>query len=120
VIKAAGLRKIGLLGTRFTMEQDFYKGRLIDKHGLRVIVPDEADRETVHRVIYAELCLGIVRLESREQFIEIINSLVQAGAEGIILGCTEIELLVHAGDSPVPLFPTARLHAVAAVENAIT
>jgi aspartate racemase len=118
-IKVAGLSTVGLLGTRFTMEQDFYKGRLADRHGLKVIIPGEADREMVHRVIYAELCLGIVRPESRERFIQIMNSLVQAGAEGIILGCTEIELLVHDGDSPVPLFPTARLHAIAAVERAL-
>jgi aspartate racemase len=118
-IKAAGLNTVGLLGTRFTMEQDFYKGRLAGRHGLQVIIPAEADRELVHHVIYAELCLGVARPESRAQFIRVMDGLVQAGAEGIILGCTEIELLVHAGDSPVPLFPTARLHAIAAVERAL-
>ena len=118
-IKAAGLHTIGLLGTRFTMEQDFYKGRLADKHGLKVIIPSESDRELVHRVIYAELCLGMVRPESRAQFIRVMDGLVQAGAEGIILGCTEIEMLVHEGDTPLPLFPTARLHALAAVERAL-
>jgi len=118
-IKAAGLRKVGLLGTRFTMEHDFYKGRLIDKHGLDVITPDSEDRETVHRIIYDELCLGMVKQESREQYISIMEKLVQAGAEGIILGCTEIELLIHDGDGQVPLFPTTRIHAVAAVEYAL-
>jgi len=118
-VKAAGLHKIGLLGTRFTMEHDFYKGRLVDQFGLEVLIADEADREVIHRVIYAELCLGIVREQSRERFIAIMDKLVQAGAEGIILGCTEIELLVHEGDSPVPLFPTTKLHALAAVEYAL-
>jgi len=119
-VKAAGLRQIGLLGTRFTMEQDFYKGRLIDRHGLAVITPDEAERGTVHRVIYEELCLGIVNQKSREQYIRIMEGLVQAGAQGIVLGCTEIELLVHEADSPVPLFPTTQIHAVAAVEYALS
>ncbi len=118
-IKAAGLGKIGLLGTRFTMEHDFYKGRLTGKHGLEVITPDGADREIIHRIIYDELCLGTVRQASREQYIRIMEKLVQAGAEGIILGCTEIELLVHEGDSRVPLFPTTQIHAVAAVEYAL-
>lgn len=118
-VKAAGIRKIGLLGTRFTMEQDFYKGRLTDRHGLEVITPESRDRETIHRVIYDELCLGIVKQESREQYIEIMGKLVGAGAEGIILGCTEIELLVHEGDAQVPLFPTTRIHAVAAAEYAL-
>ena len=110
---------IGLLGTRFTMEQDFYKGRLAHKHGLYVIVPDEDERETVHQVIYEELCLGIVNPESRKQYVSIMNRLVESGAEGIILGCTEIELLVNAGDVSVSLFPTTRIHAEAAVEKAI-
>jgi aspartate racemase len=119
-IKVAGLRKIGLLGTRFTMEHDFYKGRLIDQYGLDVMIPDSADREIIHRVIYDELCLGIVKPESREQYIHIMDKLFQSGAEGIILGCTEIELLVHDGDSQVPLFPTTKIHAIAAVEYALT
>jgi aspartate racemase len=118
-IKAAGLRKIGLLGTRFTMEQDFYKGRLIDNHDLEVLTPDSPEREAIHRVIYDELCLGIVKQASREKCLTIMEELAQAGAEGIILGCTEIELLVHDGDSPVPLFPTAKIHAIAAVEYAL-
>jgi len=118
-IKTTGLSRIGLLGTRFTMEHDFYKGRLIDQHGLNVLTPDSEDRETVHRIIYDELCLGVVKQESRAQYIHIMEKLVQAGAEGIILGCTEIELLVHDGDSQVPLFPTTKIHAIAAVEYAL-
>jgi aspartate racemase len=118
-IKAAGISRVGLLGTRFTMEHDFYKGRLIDKFGLDVLTPGESEREMVHHVIYDELCLGIVRQESREQYIQTMDKLVRAGAEGIILGCTEIELLVHDGDSQVPLFPTTRIHAIAAVEYAL-
>jgi aspartate racemase len=118
-VKATGLRKIGLLGTRYTMEQDFYKGRLINKYGLEVITPDGPDREIIHRVIYNELCLGIVKPESRERYLQIMDKLVHAGAEGIILGCTEIELLVRETDSPVPLFPTAKIHAIAAVEYAL-
>jgi aspartate racemase len=118
-IKAASLRKIGLLGTRFTMEQDFYKGRLTDTHDLEVLTPDITERETIHRVIYDELCQGIVKEESRKKYLTIIEKLVQAGSEGIILGCTEIELLVHDGDSRVPLFPTAKIHAIAAVEYAL-
>ena len=118
-INAAGLRKIGLLGTRFTMEQDFYKGRLIDRFGLDVITPNSPERETIHRVIFEELCLGIVRQDSREEFIRIMDRLVQAGVEGIILGCTEIELLVQDGDSRVPLFPTTQIHATAAVDYAL-
>jgi aspartate racemase len=118
-IKAAGLGKIGLLGTRFTMEHDFYKGRLVDKHGLQVFTPDSLDREMIHRVIYEELCLGIVKPKSRAQYICVMDKLVQAGAEGIILGCTEIELLVRDEDSCVPLFPTTKIHAMAAVEYAL-
>jgi aspartate racemase len=118
-IHACGIQKIGLLGTRFTMEQDFYRGRLENKHGLEVLVPDEEERALVHQVIYEELCLGIINPESKSQYIQIMNRLVRSGAEGIILGCTEIELLVQAGDSAVELFPTTRIHAEAAVEKAI-
>ena len=117
-IQARGIQKIGLLGTRFTMEEDFYRGRLVNKHGLEVIVPDRDQRSLVHQIIYEELCLGIINPESRQQYIEIMHRLVESGAEGIILGCTEIELLVQAGDSPVELFPTTRIHAEAAVEQA--
>ncbi|MEU6394562.1 aspartate/glutamate racemase family protein [Streptomyces sp. NPDC046939] len=117
-VRAAGAKRVGLLGTAFTMEQDFYRGRLAS-HGLDVLVPDEAGRALVHRVIYEELCLGIVRDASRAAYQEVIAGLVAAGAEGIVLGCTEIELLIGAEDSPVPVFPTARLHAEAAVREAL-
>ncbi|MFD9691260.1 aspartate/glutamate racemase family protein [Kitasatospora sp. NPDC059146] len=117
-VHAAGLRRVGLLGTAFTMEQDFYRGRLT-ANGLDVLVPGPESRALVHRVIYQELCLGLVHEESRAAYRRVIADLVAAGAEGIILGCTEIELLVHPEDSPVPLFPTARLHAEAAVTAAL-
>ncbi|MGW4379425.1 aspartate/glutamate racemase family protein [Kitasatospora sp. NPDC004531] len=117
-VLAAGVERVGLLGTAFTMEQDFYRDRLA-AHGLEVIVPDAAGRETVHRVIYQELCLGVVREESREAYREVIAELVAAGAQGVILGCTEIELLIGEQDSPVPVFPTTRIHAEAAVEAAL-
>jgi len=118
-VKAFDFKKVGLLGTRFTMEEDFYVGRLRDRHGLSVITPDRGQRETVHRIIYDELCLGIVKQDSRARYTAIMAELVRAGAEGIILGCTEIELLVQEGDCRVPVFPTTRIHAVAAVEFAI-
>ncbi|MET9669891.1 aspartate/glutamate racemase family protein [Streptomyces sp. NPDC006475] len=117
-VRAAGLGRVGLLGTAFTMEQDFYRDRLAG-HGLDVIVPDADGRALVHRVIYEELCLGVVREESRTAYQKVIAALVAAGAEGVILGCTEIELLIGAGDSPVPVFPTTRLHAQAAVDAAL-
>ncbi|MFG3114479.1 aspartate/glutamate racemase family protein [Streptomyces sp. NPDC048197] len=117
-VRAHGLRRIGLLGTAFTMGQDFYRGRLAH-HGLDVLVPDAAGRSTVHKVIYDELCLGIVREESRASFQAVIDDLVAAGAEGIVLGCTEIELLIGPEHSPVPVFPTTRLHAEAAVNHAL-
>ena len=118
-IKAAGLRRVGLLGTAFTMEQDFYKGRLTDMHGLDVIVPDAADRATVHRIIYEELVAGRIVPESREAYRAIIARLVANGAEAVILGCTEIMLLVGPEDSAVPLFDTTTLHAEAAVAAAL-
>lgn len=118
-IKAAGIRRIGLLGTAFTMEQDFYKGRLQSRHGLDVIVPDADDRKIVHDVIYKELVLGQVKPESREAYRAIIARLIGQGAEGIILGCTEIMLLVSEEDSAVPLFDTTTLHAIAAVDHAL-
>ena len=110
-VKAAGLQTVGLLGTRFTMEQDFYRGRLMARHGLRVLIPDPADREIVHRVIYDELCQGDLRAESRTPYRRIMQRLVEKGAEGMILGCTEIALLVGPEDAPVPVFDTTRLHA---------
>ncbi|GAA0279803.1 aspartate/glutamate racemase family protein [Streptomyces polychromogenes] len=117
-VRDAGLRRIALLGTAFTMEEDFYRDRLV-AGGLEVRVPDAAARAVIHRVIYEELCLGVVREESRRDYRRIIEELASEGAEGVVLGCTEIELLVGPQDSPVPLFPTARLHAAAAVEAAL-
>jgi len=118
-IKAKGLKKIGLLGTRFTMEEDFYKGRLIKKYGLNVIIPDEKDRQTVHDMIYHELCLGKVNQSSKDRFIKIINKLVDDGAEAVILGCTEIPLLVRQKDVKILLFDATRIHAESAVEYAL-
>ena len=115
-IKGQGLRKIGLLGTRFTIEQDFYRGRLQDIHQIEVVTPDEADRAIVHRIIYEELCLGIVNDASREEYRQIIAKLELQGVEGIILGCTEITLLVGAEDASVPVFDTTAIHALAAAE----
>ena len=115
-IKGQGLRKIGLLGTRFTMEQDFYRGRLQDIHQIEVVTPDEADRVIVHRIIYEELCLGIINDASREEYRRIIGKLEQQGVEGIILGCTEITLLVGVADASVPVFDTTAIHALAAAE----
>jgi aspartate racemase len=118
-IKASGFERVGLLGTAFTMEQDFYKGRLQQRHGLDVIVPDEGDRRIVHEIIYRELVLGQVRPESRQAYREIIARLIERGAQCVILGCTEIMLLVKDEDSAVPLFDTTTIHAVAAVEQAL-
>lgn len=119
-IKNKGLTKIGLLGTRFTMEEKFYKGRLESKHGLTVLIPNEDDREIIHRIIYDELCLGEIEPSSKEVYIAIIDKLIQNGAQGIILGCTEISLLVGESDSPVPVFDTTLIHAVSAVEYALS
>lgn len=118
-ITDSGIKKVGLLGTRFTMEEDFYKSRLTEKFGLDVIIPDADASEVVHRVIYDELVVGEIRQDSKERYLNIIKQLVDGGAEGIILGCTEIGLLVHQGDCRVPLFDTTRIHAVAAVEYAL-
>lgn len=118
-IRAAGLGTVGLLGTAFTMEQDFYKGRLSERHGLNVIVPGPEDRATVHRVIYEELVAGRVEAASREAYRAVIGRLVEAGAEAVILGCTEIMLLIGPQDSPVPIFDTTALHAQAAIERAL-
>ncbi len=118
-VQAAGIATVGLLGTRYTMEQDFYRGRLTDRHGLQVLVPDEADRQVVHRVIYDELVRGVIAPSSKRAYLEVIERLQEAGAEGIIAGCTEIELLVGPGDVHVPYFPTTRLHALAAVDAAL-
>ena len=118
-VRTAGLTTVGLLATGFTMEQDFYRDRLAG-HGLTVLIPDADDRAAVHRIIYDELCRGVIREESRQLYRQAIDRLVAAGAEGIILGCTEIELLIGPADSPVPVFPTTRLHVEAAVTAALT
>jgi aspartate racemase len=118
-IKAAGMHTIGLLGTRFTMEQDFYAGRLREKHGLRVLVPPQEERDIVHRVIYEELVLGQVRDESRQQFLEIMDALQARGAQGVIEGCTEIVMLVQQEHTTIPLFDTTAIHAQSAVELAL-
>jgi aspartate racemase len=118
-VKESGIKKIGLLGTRFTMEEDFYKGRLSQKFGLSVIIPNAQEREIVHRVIYDELVIGEIRQQSKKQVIAIIEQMVNQGAEGVILGCTEIGLLIHKQDSQVQLFDTTRIHAEAAVEYAL-
>lgn len=117
-ILSKDIKRIGLLGTRYTMEQEFYKSRLEEK-GLRVMIPGERDRAIVHRIIYEELCLGKILEESRGQFIRIIDALAGRGAEGVILGCTEIGLLLKEEDSRVPLFDTTRIHAEAAVDFAL-
>ncbi|MDN3293156.1 aspartate/glutamate racemase family protein [Streptomyces ficellus] len=118
-VREAGLRTVGLLGTAFTMEQDFYRDRLAG-HGLTVLVPGAEGRAEVHRIIYEELCLGVVKDSSRAAFRRVIDQLVADGAEGVVLGCTEIELLIGQEHSPVPVFPTTRLHAEAAVTTALS
>ncbi len=117
-VRAAGLDTIGLLGTAFTMSQDFYRGRLVS-HGLQVLVPGEEDQALVHRVIYDELCQGAVLDESRSAYVEVVERLTARGAQGVVLGCTEIELLLGADDLTVPSFPTTRIHVEAAVDAAL-
>jgi aspartate racemase len=114
-----GLKKVALLGTAFTMEQDFYKGRLVEKFGLEVIVPDETERMVIHDIIYQELCLGIINEESRQSYIKIINNLSRQGAEAIILGCTEITLLISQHHCSIPIYDTTRIHAESAVDYAL-
>ena len=118
-VKEAGIQNIGLLGTRFTMEEEFYKGRLSQKFGLNVSVPHAGEREIIHRVIYEELVVGKIEPRSKTQYIDIMEQMVRRGVEGVILGCTEIGLLVHPEDSQVPLFDTTRIHAEAAVDYAL-
>jgi len=118
-IRAAGLQTIGLLGTAFTMEQDFYKGRLADRHGLTVLIPDEADRALVHRVIYEELVAGIIDPASKAAFRAVLERLADAGAQGVILGCTEIMLVIGPDDSPLPVFDTTAIHAEDAIDRAL-
>lgn len=118
-IKAAGLTTVGLLGTRFTMAEEFYRGRLTEQHGIEVLVPDEPERETIDRVIFEELCVGKVLGGSRERYRDIMHALAASGAQAIVLGCTEISMLVTAEDAPVPLFDTTRIHAERAVYAAL-
>lgn len=118
-LKADGISRVGLLGTRFTMEQDFYKSRLTELFGIEVLVPDLAGRELVHKVIYDELCLGKINPASREAYLGIMESLVSQGAQAIILGCTEIALLVRQQDTQIKLYDTTQIHAQSAVDTAL-
>jgi len=118
-IRSMNMTKVGLLGTKFTMEQDFYKGRLQEKYGIEVIIPDDRGRDVIHSIIYNELCMGTIREDSRMRYVDIINELVGRGAQGIVLGCTEIPLLVKQGDVKVPIFDTTAIHAKAAVDFAL-
>lgn len=119
VLVADGVTRVGLLGTGFTMEQDFYKGRLREKFGLQVLVPSETDRQIVHQVIYQELCLGETMPDSKAEYLRIVDSLADQGAEAVILGCTEIGMLISQPDTPVKLVDTTEIHAMAAVERAL-
>jgi len=118
-IKEMGLKKVGLLGTKFTMEQDFYKRVLKEKFNIDTIIPDEKERKIVHSIIYNELCKGIINASSKEKYKTIINNLVIKGAEEIVLGCTEIPLLIKQEDVSVPIFDTTAIHAASAVEFAL-
>ena len=118
-IKAKGQQRVGLLGTKFTMEQDFYKGRLWDKHGLEVLIPSEDERQAVHDILYTELCMGEIKNLSKEKFRSVIQNLVDRGAQGVILGCTEIPLIVSQDDYTIPVYDTTTLHAQAAVDLAL-
>ena len=113
------IQKVGLLGTRFTMEGDFYKKRLKDNYDIEVIIPEDADRQIIHDIIYNELCLGIIKDDSRQKYIDIINKLCANGAEGIILGCTEIPLLINQSDVLIPVYDTTKIHAESAVDFAL-
>ena len=119
-IKKAGFNSVGLLGTKFTMEQAFYRDRLIERHGIDVVIPSTQDREIVHRIIYEELCMGVISDDSRLEYRRIMASLADQGAQAIILGCTEISLLVAAPDASVPLFDTTAIHSIAAAEMALS
>ncbi|MGR5063732.1 aspartate/glutamate racemase family protein [Photobacterium sp. DNB22_13_2] len=119
-LKADGIKKVGLLGTRFTMEQDFYISRLTEQFGIEVVVPDLPDRDMIHTVIYDELCNGLLKEESREEYIRITEKLAEQGAEAVILGCTEIALLISSNDTDVPLYDTTSIHAEAAVKLALS
>jgi aspartate racemase len=118
-VKEQGLTRVGLLGTKFTMEQEFYRQRLTDKHGLKVLVPDAAERDEIHRIIYEEICAGQFKPESKEKILAAANNLARAGAEGVLLGCTELELLANKAKADVPLFETTRIHAETAVAEVL-
>jgi amino-acid racemase len=118
-VRSAGLSRVGLLATAYTMEQEFYIGRLREVHGLQVLVPPPSDRRIVHQVIYEELCVGVVREQSRLEYRRVMRALCDQGAQGILFGCTEIDLLVGQGDSPVPVFDTTRLHVQKAIGMAL-
>ena len=118
-IKELKLKKIGLLGTKITMEEDFYKGRLIDNYGLEIITPNDEDMEIINRIIYEELVVGKFRTNSKQQYINIINKMISNGVEGIILGCTEIPLLIKEADIEIPIFDTTKIHAESAVYEAL-
>ncbi len=118
-VKEKNLKKVGLLGTKFTMEQDFYKGRIKEKYNIDVIIPDTDDRKVIHDVIYNELCLGQINEASRDKYKKIIESLIRNGAEGIILGCTEIPLLINQKDFKIPIFDTTQIHCLAAIDYAL-
>ncbi|MCA0894023.1 aspartate/glutamate racemase family protein [Microbulbifer agarilyticus] len=117
---ADGVKSVGLLGTQFTMEQEFYKSRLTEQYGINVIIPAQDERDTVHDVIYSELCLGIINDESRAKYIGVIRHLAEQGAEAVILGCTEIALLIDQSDTSVPLYDTTKIHAAKAVNLAVS
>lgn len=119
VLVQASVRKVGLLGTAFTMEQEFYKGRLSEKYGIDVVVPDALDRKLVHDIIYQELCLGLLKQSSKQKYIRIVDKLTEMGAEGVILGCTEIGMLISQNDIVTTLYDTTKIHAAKAVEWAI-
>ncbi|MCK9628788.1 MAG: aspartate/glutamate racemase family protein [Bacteroidales bacterium] len=114
------MKKVGLLGTRFTMEEGFYREALLDKFGINVIIPEQSDRETVHKIIFEELCFGVVKESSRKQYIRIINQMADDGAEGVILGCTEIPLLISQNDVKIPVFNTTELHAIYGVDFSLS
>ena len=118
-IKKSSASKVGLLATRYTMEQEFYKGRLVEKHGLQVLVPEESERTVIHDIIYRELCQGVIRPESKQQYLEVIAHLRERGAESVILGCTEIGLLIKSDDLDMPLFDSTLIHAEAAIDFAM-
>jgi aspartate racemase len=118
-VRANGQSRVGLLGTKFTMEQDFYKGRLHDKHGIDVLIPEDKERQVIHDILYNELCLGEIKELSKEKFQSIIQNLVKRGAQGVILGCTEIPLIVSQEDFEIPIYDTTALHARAAVDFAL-